>query len=105
MLRPLIEDARPTVADLRRLVSRSGANNDLTDATRKAPALEAARAAGAVELRQGAAALQPVLEFYRPYTPDLVGWFRGFGQGASTYDANGHYARIAPVVNVFSLRR
>ena len=44
---------------------------------------------------------QPVLEFIRPYTPDLVGWFRDFGQGAANYDANGHFARIQPIFNAF----
>ena len=42
-----------------------------------------------------------MLEFVRPYTPDLVGWLRDFGQGAATYDANGHYARIQPIFNAF----
>jgi phospholipid/cholesterol/gamma-HCH transport system substrate-binding protein len=42
-----------------------------------------------------------VLEFARPYTPDLVGWFRDFGQGAANYDANGHFARIQPMFNAF----
>ena len=42
-----------------------------------------------------------MLEFARPYTPDLVGWFRDFGQGAANYDANGHYARIQPIFNAF----
>ncbi len=55
--------------------------------------------------QQGQAALQraqPVLEFIRPYTPDFVGWLRDFGQGASNYDANGHFARIQPMFNAFS---
>jgi phospholipid/cholesterol/gamma-HCH transport system substrate-binding protein len=55
--------------------------------------------------QQGRAALQraqPVLEFIRPYTPDLVGWLRDFGQGAANYDANGHYARVQPIFNAFS---
>ena len=44
-----------------------------------------------------------MLEFIRPYAPDLVGWLRDFGQGASNYDANGHFARIQPIFNAFSL--
>ena len=48
------------------------------------------------------ASSMPVLSFIRPYTPDLVGWFRDFGQGAANYDANGHYARIQPIFNAFS---
>jgi phospholipid/cholesterol/gamma-HCH transport system substrate-binding protein len=51
--------------------------------------------------RQALQRAQPVLEFARPYTPDLVGWFRDFGQGAANYDANGHYARIQPIFNAF----
>ena len=46
---------------------------------------------------------QPVLEFIRPYVPELVGWFRDFGVGAANYDANGHYARIQPIFNAFQL--
>ena len=42
-----------------------------------------------------------MLEFARPYAPDLVGWFRDFGQGSSNYDANGHFARIQPIFNAF----
>ena len=42
-----------------------------------------------------------MLSFARPYTPELVGWFRDFGQGASSYDANVHYARIQPIFNTF----
>ncbi len=45
--------------------------------------------------------LQPVLEFVRPYAPELVGWFRDFGGGAANYDANGHYARVQPIFNAF----
>ena len=44
---------------------------------------------------------QPVIDFLRPYSPDLVGWFRDFGQGAANYDANGHYARVLPIFGAF----
>ena len=101
-LRPLVADARPTIADLRRLVRRAGAGNDLTDATLKIPGLERLAKPALENSRQALVKSQPVLEFIRPYTPDLVGWFRDFGQGASTYDANGHYARIQPIFNAFS---
>jgi phospholipid/cholesterol/gamma-HCH transport system substrate-binding protein len=100
-LRPLISAAGPTVHDLRLLVSRDGANNDLTDATRKFPHLEHVASPA---FRNGTTALKkadPVLRFARPYTPDLVGWLRDFGQGAANYDANGHFARIQPIFNAF----
>jgi len=45
--------------------------------------------------------LQPVVDFARPYAPELTGWFRDFGLGAANYDANGHFARVQPVFNQF----
>jgi len=100
-LRPLVAAARPTIRDLSRLIRLRGPNNDLVDATRKFPALErVARPAfqsSIAALRQS----QPVIEFIRPYAPELVGWLRDFGQGASNYDANGHFARVQPIFNAF----
>jgi len=96
-LRPLVRDARPTIADLRALVNRAGADNDLTDLLRRAPSVDR-RARSS--FRSQTAALRdstPILEFIRPYAPDLVGFLRDFGQGAANYDANGHYARIMPM--------
>jgi phospholipid/cholesterol/gamma-HCH transport system substrate-binding protein len=101
-LRPLLHDARPTIADLSTAVHRPGANNDLTDLLQQTPALE--RAAKPA-FSHSIAALQqatPVLTFLRPYTPDFIGWLRDFGQGASNYDANGHFARIQPIFNAYS---
>ncbi len=100
-LRPLVSAARPTIKDLRTLVRQPGSDNDLTEALRLMPSLQRAATPA---FRNGRLALQraqPVLEFARPYTPDLVGWFRDFGQGAANYDANGHYARIQPIFNAF----
>jgi len=101
-LRPLVRDARPTIADLRALVRRPGADNDLVELLGKAPRLASvARPA----FRNSAAAFDrslPVLDFARPYAPDLGGWLRDFGQTASNYDANGHYARIEPIFPTFA---
>ena len=100
-LRPLVAAARPTIADLRKLVRQPGPNNDLTDVLRKTPRLQ--RIASPT-FRNAIVTIQkslPVVTFIRPYTPEFVGWLRDFGQGASTYDANGHYARIAPQFNAF----
>ena len=101
-LRPLVADARPTIRDLRRLVRRNGADNDLVEATRKMPKLQRVATPAFDNGRQALVKLQPVLEFVRPYTPDITGWIRDFGQGASNYDANGHFARIQPIFNAFS---
>ncbi len=100
-LRPLVAGARPTIRDLRRAVREPGKNNDLTELMRKAPKLaQVARPA----LRNTTTALRdstPVLDFIRPYTSELTGWFRDFGQASANYDANGHYARIQPIFNTF----
>jgi len=102
-LRPLIAQARPTIADLRTLVKKQGSGNDLTDLLRKAPRLErAARPAFANSIEALRKSL-PVLSFIRPYTPELVGWLRDFGVSTSNYDANGHFARIQPIFNLFSI--
>jgi phospholipid/cholesterol/gamma-HCH transport system substrate-binding protein len=102
-LRPLVSDARPTIKDLRTLISRPGASNDLIDLLRKQPRLtQVAKPAfqhTIAGLRQGT----PVLQFIRPYAPDLIGWFRDFGQTTANYDANGHFARISPLIGAFQL--
>jgi phospholipid/cholesterol/gamma-HCH transport system substrate-binding protein len=101
-LRPLVHDARPTIADLRTLVRRDGSDNDLTDLLRKAPALERAAKPSFAHSITALQKATPVIKFLRPYTPDLVGWLRDFGQGSANYDANGHFARIQPIFNAYS---
>jgi phospholipid/cholesterol/gamma-HCH transport system substrate-binding protein len=101
-LRPLLEEARPTVRDLRTLISRAGADNDLLEATRKLPRLQRVASPALANTTRALRDSQKVLEFGRPYTPDLVGFLRDFGQTTSAYDANGHYARVQPIFNAFS---
>src|SRR3954452_19586465 len=101
-LRSVVASARPTIKDLRRLVTTPGADNDLLDATRKLPALQRVASPTFAHSRQALKKSQPVLEFIRPYIPELTGWFHDFGQGTSNYDANGHFARIQPIFNAFS---
>jgi phospholipid/cholesterol/gamma-HCH transport system substrate-binding protein len=101
VLRPLVERAEPTIRDLRTAIRRPGADNDLVELTRKTPRLQRV---AAPSLRNTTRALRrstPVLDFIRPYAPELVGWFRDFGQGSANYDANGHFARIQPMFNLF----
>src|SRR5215210_307625 len=101
-LRPLVRDARPTIRDLRRLVTRPGSDNDLLEATRKLPRLQRVASPTFDHSRQALIKSQPVLEFIRPYSEELTGWFHDFGQSTANYDANGHFARIQPIFNAFS---
>jgi phospholipid/cholesterol/gamma-HCH transport system substrate-binding protein len=100
-LRPLVTDARPTIKDLRTLISRPGAGNDLIDLLRKQPRLTQVAKPTFAHTVKGLQQGTPVLQFIRPYAPDLIGWFRDFGQSTANYDANGHFARISPIVNAF----
>lgn len=102
-LRPLVADAKPTVEDLSTLVRRPGTDNDLVEATRKLPGFQKVASPAFKSNTQALQKGQPVMEFIRPYIPELVGWFRDFGVGAANYDANGHYARIQPIFNAFQL--
>ena len=101
-LRPLVQEARPTISDLDTLVHRNGPGNDLTDLLRKSPALEAAARPAFANSITALRRSTPVLRFIRPYSADFVGWLRDFGQGAANYDANGHFARIQPIFNAYS---
>ena len=100
-LRPLLRDAQPTIKDLRTLISRPGAGNDLIDLLRQQPQLTKVATPTFQHTVDGLQQSTPVLQFIRPYAPDLIGWFRDFGQSTANYDANGHFARISPIVNAF----
>jgi phospholipid/cholesterol/gamma-HCH transport system substrate-binding protein len=102
-LRPLVRDAKPTIEDLRFLIRKRGSDNDLIDLTRKQPRLNRAASVAFPRSIRALQKSQPVIEYIRPYTPDLAGWVTKFGQGASNYDAHGHFARIQPMFNPFSI--
>lgn len=102
-LRPLVKDAQPTIRDLQTLISRPGAGNDLIDLLRAQPRLTRVATPTFQHTITGLREGSPVMEFIRPYAPDLIGWFRDFGQSTANYDANGHYARVMEIVNAFSL--
>jgi phospholipid/cholesterol/gamma-HCH transport system substrate-binding protein len=98
---PLARDARPLTSDLRRVVSLPGPANDATDLLRTAPQLARLTGKTFPQAVRALDRLEPIVNFGRPYVPDLVGWFTKFGEAAAGYDANGHYARIQPIFNAF----
>ena len=100
-LRPLVEDARPTIHDLRVLIRKSGPNNDLIDLTSKAPKLASIAKSTFPDDIESLQKSLPVISYIRPYSPDLTGWITHFAESANPYDANGHYARIQPIFNSF----
>ena len=102
-LDPLVSTATPVVTEFGQAISRPGPNNDLTDVFDALPALahvlSTASPNGVRALRESV----PLTSLFGPYAPDLANTFRTFGQTAAYYDANGHYARVSPVLPSFSL--
>jgi phospholipid/cholesterol/gamma-HCH transport system substrate-binding protein len=103
--RPLVNESVPAFGDLSAFVHQNGPSNDVTDIVQQLPRLQRVGSpafANAIKaMKQG----QPVIDFLRPYAPDLVGWFRDFGQTAANYDANGHYVRVMPIFGLFQLQQ
>ena len=102
-LEPLLRTATPVVTNFATAFSKPGPGNDLTDFVRALPKLaaqlETATPANVRSLQESI----PITAFFGPYSPDLEGTLRDFGQTAAYYDANGHYARVSPVFPDFSL--
>ncbi len=102
-LRPLLNTATPAVHNFNLAFSRPGPNNDLTDFVRVLPelakTLTTASPTTVTTLKEAA----PITAFFGPYSPDLSGTLRTFGQAGSYYDANGHYARVTPVFPSFKV--
>ncbi len=100
-LRPVVVEAVPAVTTFDRIVHQPGPNNDLTDTFNLAPQLASATGTASKSAIAALKRSQPVITFARPYAPDLVGWFRDFGQGSTWYDTNGHFARVFPMFNAY----
>ena len=128
-LRPFARDARPTVRDLSDIVRRPGAGNDLVELDRTFPPLASialdtknrsvdpggrSRSVGRVrgafpEMTEAltesitgtdgrGGRLGPIPTF-RPYTPDLFGWFDDFSTTGPGNDAFGGVSRTKTTIN------
>lgn len=129
VLREAAADAVPTVRDLDAIVKRGGPDNDLVDLNLLQPDLtEVAVGSGSPECGPGTENAEDLeipadddytqgsfgeavcsltngetnLEFFRAYTPELVGWFDDFGH-SGTVDALGGIGRINTNFNAFAL--
>jgi phospholipid/cholesterol/gamma-HCH transport system substrate-binding protein len=102
-LRPLLAKAAPVVHNFALTFSRPGPDNDLTDLVRALPALAkqltTASPTAVTQLQEAV----PITAFLGPYSPDLAGTLRTFGQAAAYWDADGHYVHISPVLPDFKL--
>lgn len=102
-LRPLVNNAEPTLEYLRFLLRKKGSNNDLTDLLANQPGLTKQARYTFPNSTEAMKTGQIVLSFLRPYTPELTSWITHFGQLAANYDANGHYIRVATQTGNFNL--
>jgi phospholipid/cholesterol/gamma-HCH transport system substrate-binding protein len=94
-LRPVAVHAVPVVKNLRLAVDRKGKANDLTNALRALPAVHHTASNAVPQAIRALNKSQPVVEFARPYSPDLFAFLGKFGEVTANYDANGHYARVS----------
>jgi phospholipid/cholesterol/gamma-HCH transport system substrate-binding protein len=101
-LRPVARKAVPVVRDLRLTVARDGKANDLTDALRDLPRAQKRADSAVPATIAGLDASQHLIEFARPYSPDLLALIGKLGTEAGYYDADGHFLRAQPAgANLF----
>lgn len=114
-LRGFATDAVPAIRDLKKIIRRKGADNDLVELTRLQVPLDeiavgpvdrngATRRGALPESNQALVDSLPNLAFFRPYITQeaLSGWFDDFGH-SGVIDANGGMGRIGTTANIFSL--
>lgn len=87
-LRPLLRDLRPTVGDLRPTLDLLSQLLGIT------PGLLDVGTATAPDADDAMTGLTPVIDFLRPYTPELTGWASNWGSAGGNVDSQGHYVRF-----------
>ena len=122
-LRPFTGEARPTVRNLRTVLGRQGADNDLLELNRTYPPLadiavvtkqrqidfgtgpkDVGETRGAfAELSEALQKSTPIVAHGRPYTVDLFGWFDDFSHTGG-YDALGNFSRQQTYFNAFAVK-
>lgn len=102
-LRPLVIAATPVLSDFSQAISKPGSSNDLTEAALALPGLAQALVTASPNGVRAAEESLPITALFGPYSPDLQGLIRSFGQSTAYYDANGHYARVAGLFPDFAL--
>lgn len=102
-LQGLLALATPVTAQLSSAFSKPGPNNDFTDLVRAVPGLLQVLRSASPDTVKALNQSVPITSFFGPYSPDLIGLFRTFGQLTGYRDANGQYARFSPNFADFAL--
>jgi phospholipid/cholesterol/gamma-HCH transport system substrate-binding protein len=102
-LRPLIIAATPVVGNFSEVFAKPGSSNDLTEVALALPGVAQALATASPDGVRSLEESLPVTALFGPYSPDLQGFLRAFGQSSAYYDANGHYARAGGIFPDFEV--
>ncbi len=92
----------PTVANLSALIRNPSGGGDLISLLRATPSLARLAVASFPRMIKEMNDSQAQVNYFRDYTPDVVGALTNLGQIGGYYDANGHYARTQPFFNAFA---
>ncbi|MGH8993433.1 MAG: MlaD family protein, partial [Acidimicrobiia bacterium] len=87
-LRPFLVELRPTLAELRPALFSLAAVLEAT------PSLLDTAHAVVPPTTSLLSSLLPVLDYLRPYTPELAGVLSNLSSASANYDANGHFLRV-----------
>lgn len=94
-LRPFMAQLRPAVAELRpALGSLASVLDELAPPDGATPGLLDKAHAVVPPVTGVVASLLPVLDYLRPYTPEVAGLLANLASASANYDANGHFLRI-----------
>ena len=96
-LRPVLAAARPALADLTPTLESADA------LLKETPALLSGAHDLLPTLDDALAQLNPMVDFLRPYTPELVGWLTNWTSLFASTNASGHYARALITASASSL--
>ena len=111
-LRPFARDAVPTIRDLSRTIQQPGRGNDLIELLRAQPAVDRIanqpgqrngkeRPGAFPESQRAFEGATPQMAFWKPYSPELMGWFDDFS-ASGLYDALGSFSRSGLAFNAFT---
>ena len=111
-LRPFAREAVPTIRDFSRTVRTPGADNDLVEFLQAQPAVDQIanqkvqangkeRDGAFPETARSLSGSTPQFAFFRPYTPELYGWFDDFSTTGQN-DALGNFSRAGLAFNAFT---
>ena len=93
----------PTVGSLNALIRNPTGGGDLISLLQATPPLARLAVPSFPRMIKTFNDSQPQVDYFREYTPDVVGALTNLGQIGGYFDANGHYARTQPFFGAFGV--